>query len=130
MAARILITLAVMIFMVVVPVLEINNSHVFNPEWPPHARFHEVWQLTTNCGIGVLCLWLAWTKSNIRLASVLVVIVMGGVLFSHGIESFYGGSIVSGNISKTFFGLKLAAAASCLSIIMAILALLLEGKHK
>lgn|SRR3989338_7017152 len=129
MIARILITLGVIIFSAVVPALEINSSHVFNSEWPPHARFHEVWQLTTNCGIGVLCLWLAWAKNNIKLASALIVIVMGGALFSHGIENFYGGSIVSGNISKTFLGLELAAAAACLAIIMTIFAILLKGKH-
>ncbi|HUE92226.1 hypothetical protein [Pseudomonas sp.] len=130
MIARILITLGVMIFAVVVPALEINSSHVFNSEWPPHARFHEVWQLTTNCGVGVLCLWLAWAKNNIKLASTLVIIVMGGALLSHGIENLYGGSIVSGNISKTFLGLELAAAAACIAILMAISAVLLEGKHK
>ncbi len=130
MTTRVLLTLGVMIFTIVVPALEINSSHVFNSEWPPHARFHEVWQLTTNCGIGVLCLWLAWAKNNIRLASSLVVIVMGGALFSHGIESLYGGAIVSGNISKTLLGLELAAAAACLAIIMAIFAALLEGKNK
>jgi hypothetical protein len=128
--ARILITLGVMIFTVVVPALEINNSHVFNSAWPPHARFHEVWQLTTNCGIGILCLWLAWAKNNIKTASTLVIIVMGGALFSHGIADMYGGSIISGNISKKFLGLELAAAAACFAIIMAIFAVLLEGKHK
>ena len=128
MIARVLLTLGVMIFLIAVPALEINNSHVFNSEWPPHARFHEVWQLATNFAIGILCLWLAWAKHNIKLSGTLVIIVMGGALFSHGVESFYGGSIISGNIGKTFFNLELAAVAACFSILMAIIAILLQGK--
>jgi hypothetical protein len=27
------------------PLLEANVAHVLNPEWPPHARLHEAWQL-------------------------------------------------------------------------------------
>ncbi|MFC3151351.1 hypothetical protein ACFOEK_09975 [Litoribrevibacter euphylliae] len=130
MLARILISLGVCIFAVIVPVLEINVSHVFNPDWPAHARFHEVWQLFTNCGIGLLCLWLTWLKNNVRLASVLIVLVMGGVLFAHATETFYGGSVLSGNLSKTLLGLELAAFAACLAIVFAMVAAVLDMRSK
>ena len=58
MIAKMLITISALFFVVVIPVLEINSSHVFNETWPAHARFHEVWQLITNFGIGLLCLGL------------------------------------------------------------------------
>lgn len=119
MISRILITLCVIIFAVVVPYLELNASHVFNESWPAHAKFHEVWQLITNCGIGLLCLWLAWHKNKLRLASVLVVLVMGGVLAAYAMQGFYGGSILSGNTSKTILGMELAAFAACLAVAMA-----------
>ncbi|WP_041635349.1 hypothetical protein [Marinobacter sp. BSs20148] len=120
MISRILITFCVLIFAVVIPVLEVNDSHVFNSSWPAHARFHEVWQLITNCGIGLLCLWLAWINDNIRLASVLVVLVMGGVLVAHGIQDFYSGSILSGNMSKTILGMELAAFAAGVAVAIAV----------
>ena len=128
MISRILITFCVVIFAVVIPVLEVNDSHVFNTTWPAHARFHEVWQLIINCGIGLLCLWLVWLKNNIRLASALVVLVMGGVLAAHGIQDFYGGSILSGNTSKTLLGMELAAFAASLAVVMAIGAALLASR--
>lgn len=56
MIPKIFITLGVLVYAIVVPYLEINASHVFNPEWVPHARLHEVWQLVTNCAIGVVAL--------------------------------------------------------------------------
>jgi len=130
MISRILITISVLIFAILIPFLEVNDSHVFNPSWPAHARFHEVWQLITNCGIGMLCLWLAWLKNKIQLASILVTLVMGGVLIAHSVQGVYGGSILSGNMSKTIFGLELAAAAAGLAIILVVGAALLESRTK
>jgi hypothetical protein len=129
MISRILITFCILIFSVVVPILEINASHVFNPNWPAHARFHEVWQLITNCGIGLLCLWLVWLKEKVQMASVLVVLVMGGVLVAHAMQGLYGGSMLSGNISQTIFGLELGAFAAVVAVAMAIGAALVES-HK
>jgi len=130
MISRIFITLCVLIFAVVIPVLEINASHVFNPSWPAHARFHEVWQLTTNFGIGVLCLWLVWLKNQVQLASVLVILVMGGILFAHAIQGFYSGSVLSGNMSKTILGMELSAFIAGVAVVMAIGAAILESRSK
>ena len=84
-----------MIYALVVPLLEVNASHVFK---------------------------------EIRLASILNIAVMGGILVAHILESFYGGSIISGNIAKTLLGLELAAFAALLAIVLAVVALILD-KH-
>jgi hypothetical protein len=49
---RIIITFCIVLYAIAVPFLEINDTHVFNPDWTPHVRIHEVWQLITNSGIG------------------------------------------------------------------------------
>jgi hypothetical protein len=128
MISRILITFCVVIFAVVIPILEVNASHVFNSSWPAHARYHEVWQLITNCGIGLLCLWLVWLNNKVQLASVLVVLVMGGVLVAHAIQGLYSGSILSGNTSTTILGLELAAFTASVAVAMAIGAAILESR--
>ncbi len=130
MISRILITISVLVFVVVIPVLEVNASHVFNPDWPAHARFHEVWQLITNCGIGLLCLWLVWLKNKVQVASVLVILVMGGILVAHAIQGFYSGSILSGNMSKTILGMELSAFTASVAVVMAIGAAILESRSK
>ena len=129
MAPRILIALGVVIYAIVVPFLEINSSHVFNPLWPAHARFHEVWQLTTNICIGILVLWLAFGKNAIRTASALNIAVMGGALVAHILEESYGGSIISGNIGKTIMGMELAAFAASVVVVLAVTALLLASRQ-
>jgi len=130
MIARLFITFGVAIFAAIIPFLEVNASHVFNSSWPAHAKFHEVWQLITNCGIGVVCLWLVWRKNQIQLASVLVVLVMGSILIAHAAQGFYGGSILSGNMSKTVLGIELSAFIAGVSVVMAIAASILEYRSE
>ena len=43
---------------------DINRSHVFNPNWPPHARFHGAAGWWTVAGTQLLALWLAWRPAK------------------------------------------------------------------
>jgi Family of unknown function (DUF6640) len=58
MLGKILITLALAITAVGSLLADWNRTHVFNPEWPPHARFHEVAYLCLAVGASALGLWL------------------------------------------------------------------------
>jgi hypothetical protein len=39
---------------------DLNTTHVFNPAWPPHARFHNATGWGTVTGSQLLALWLLW----------------------------------------------------------------------
>lgn len=39
---------------------DLNRTHIANPAWPPHARFHAVAGWGTNAGAQLLALWLIW----------------------------------------------------------------------
>lgn len=59
-----------------------NQSHVFNPDWVPHAVFHDVMLLVLLVGITVISLWLMWRQSpepniGIRVSSALQIIFWG-----------------------------------------------------
>jgi hypothetical protein len=109
MIKKIAITLSVILYAVVVPFLDMNETHVWNPDWTPHARIHEVWQLITNSSIGVLCLWLVWFKKEVLLSSLLSLFIMGGFLIAFLLKDGYDGSMkyLDGS-EKTVLGINLA----------------------
>jgi len=127
MFGKLLVTLGIVFYAVVVPIFELNDSHVFNPGWEPHARLHEVWQLATNCAIGVFSLWLVWFRGNLRLSSLMTFFVTGGFLLAYALRGSYGGSMVlSDGSEKMLLGINLGLFAYSLAIILALLALYLD----
>lgn len=129
MTSKILITIGIFFYAVVVPFFEINDSHVFNPAWEPHARLHEVWQLSTNISIGIFSLWLTWAKNNLRLAALMTIFVTGGFLAAYWLRDYYGGSMVlSDGSEKTILGLNLGLFAYSVAIFLAITAITIRKR--
>ena len=53
-----------------------NSTHIYNPHWPPHAKFHNAQTMLLGTMIGLLSLWVLWSQKNdkkqsLRLATVL-----------------------------------------------------------
>ncbi len=107
--ARVLISIGVLFYILLIPLLEWNQTHVFHPDWPPHARFHHVWQLITNVTLGILVLWLSWRRRALNIAAAISCCVMGGVILSYMLSGYTGSSIQSGNITEQVWGLDIAA---------------------
>lgn len=42
---------------------DFNASHLFNPAWPAHAKFHGAAMLHLLTGTAALALWLLWRRS-------------------------------------------------------------------
>lgn len=49
-----------------------NDTHVFNPNWPPHAKFHSAAGLFVTAGFSLIGLWLLWRISTDFLPQLLV----------------------------------------------------------
>ncbi|MEO4048963.1 hypothetical protein AAFN46_17965 [Pseudomonas sp. CAU 1711] len=131
MLAKLLITVGIAFYALAVPIFEINASHVFNPQWTPHARLHEVWQLVTNCALGAFSLWLVWFRNEIRLSSLLTLFVTGGFLFAYALRGQYDGSMVlSDGSEKMIFGINLGLFAYSLAIALAAIAVLIERQKE
>lgn len=124
LAPRVLATVGLALYVVAVPVLEVNSSHVFNPAWAPHARVHEVWQLLTNAALGIFAAWRLWRHHDLRTASAINGLVMLSFLAAFFLRDTYGGSmVVEGrgelrllglNVAVLGFGLGLASNAAAL----------------
>ena len=43
---------------------DMNQTHIYNPQWPPHAKFHNGQTLSMSILLGGLTVFLAWWPSN------------------------------------------------------------------
>lgn len=96
MGRKLAVAFAAILFGLVVPILEVNATHLFNPLWPSHARLHEGWQLLTNSLLAILCLclWLACGEGRVRAAAALALVVVGGFLAAWALGPLYGGDML------------------------------------
>lgn len=129
--SKLLVTVGIVFYAVVVPILEINDTHVFNPAWAPHARLHETWQLFTNTALGAFSVWLVWGRNDLRLASLLTLFVTGGFLMAYWLRDGYGGSMVlSDGSEKMIMGVNLGLMAYTLAILLAGTAVAIERRDR
>ena len=86
--------LSAIIFVVLIPVLELSSTHLTNPDWPSHARLHEAWQLLTNAAISALALGCVWTARAPRIGISLSLMICVSFLVAWALGSVYGGSML------------------------------------
>lgn len=43
---------------------DLNETHIFNDGWPPHARFHTAVLLFVSTGFSLVGLWLLWRRTS------------------------------------------------------------------
>lgn len=62
--SRILLSVVLVSTAVVSVAVDWNTTHIFNPEWHPHAKFHDVVMLWLLSGMSIMALWLLWRRST------------------------------------------------------------------
>ena len=80
--------------------LDIGDTHLFNPDWDEHSRVHEVWRLVTNFMIAFLGLYLIWKKNMHSIASLLSLCMILGFMISVITMPFYNGLAVGIGIDE------------------------------
>ncbi|CAO1654564.1 hypothetical protein [Parasphingorhabdus sp. NYA22] len=98
------IALCAFVLAAVIPVMEISDSHLFNPEWPRHARLHEAWQLLENAAISIFALILVWKRIAPRLGILLGLILSTSFLIAWVSSPFFGGSMAHSDGTEFVIG--------------------------
>jgi len=122
MLSRIAVTLNGIVFILLIPYLEISATHVFNPDWPGHARLHEVWQLLTNAVLSVVAIWLVWRGTHSALALLIALILSGTFVGAYLMMDLYDGTMKHSDGSELLvLGVNPAIAIMVvLSVVLAI----------
>jgi len=58
------LTFVLVVGAVVSTAVDWNATHLFNPAWHPHARFHDALFLALLDGMSLVVLWLLWRRSK------------------------------------------------------------------
>ena len=89
---------AITIFYGLVPALaDLNETHLFNPLWSQHARFHGAWFLAFAAGVAGTALFLIWRRDEVFVPIVLGLMFAGGFWIATLFRSAYGGELVDTN---------------------------------
>ena len=59
---RVLLSLSALAAAIGAYVADWNETHIFNPRWPPHAKFHNAQTMLLGTALGVLTLVCLWSK--------------------------------------------------------------------
>lgn len=58
-----------------------NATHLFNPRWPPHAKFHDAQTMAAGVVLGLTSLFFAWRRAGDPATNVLAAAVAGCTLW-------------------------------------------------
>lgn len=120
MLLRITIYLNTLVFLVLIPFLEISATHVFNPDWPAHARLHEVWQLATNGLLSALTAYLVTQERYAIVAGAIALTINAGFLTALASADAYSGGMVHSDGSELLVAGANPASAIATAITLAI----------
>ncbi|KAF2968555.1 hypothetical protein GQX73_g5041 [Xylaria multiplex] len=60
MLGRILLTIDSILLVVGAPIADYGPTHMFNPNWPPHAKFHNGQTINLSLLLGLATLFYTW----------------------------------------------------------------------
>ena len=85
----------------ILPVLvDVNTSHLLNPDWDSHARVHEARRLSTNFLVFSLAIFLLWSKNKEILGGLLSLCIHFGFVLGASLMPLYGGEPVGEGIPE------------------------------
>ena len=129
MIAKVLTSLCLILAGMGPLLLDIGDTHLFNPNWDEHSRVHEVWRLATNSMIAILGLYLIWKKNMHSIALLLSLCMILGFMISVITMPFYNGLAVGVGIDELKpFGIPLNIFAFIVVLAVQIIAILLAYK--
>jgi hypothetical protein len=64
-AGRIIISIVGLFTMISPYLADWNVTHIYNPTWPPHAKFHNAQTMVLGAFLGALTLYNIWLRKNL-----------------------------------------------------------------
>lgn len=118
------------VFLVLIPFLEISDTHLLNQEWPGHARLHEAWQLLANGMLAATALILVWRKGRAFPALLLGLPLSVPFLIAWAFQHTYGGSMLHTDGTQiAVYGVNAAVPIMAALLLASLVAILIEWRR-
>lgn len=99
LTVKVLLTIATLGYSAIPALFDSNETHVTNPSYPGHARFHVVWQVSSYVYVALLGLFLIWTAGSdtwpLWIAAIMAGAAYLGFWTAVASRPVYGGKLVS-----------------------------------
>ncbi len=132
LAPRILVSLVALATSVGPYAADFNATHIYNPTWPPHAKFHTAQTMLLGLALGACSLAFAWRKAGDARASFRVAAVFAALYWITQLASitFPGTAFVDPERAGTglLLGIPAQVVISAVSLALVGVALALEGR--
>lgn len=79
LAGKVLVSFVAVFTAISAHIADWSVSHVFNPAWPPHAKFHNGQTLAFAVIACLACLWFAWRRSGDPRTNAIAAITLAGL---------------------------------------------------
>ena len=56
-----------------------NETHIYNPRWTPHAKFHNAQTMLLGVGLGVSALYFVWRRKGDGKTNLLAAVIFAGL---------------------------------------------------
>lgn len=80
-------------------IADFNETHVLNPRWPPHAKFHNGQTMSMGLGLGLATLFYTWRSAGLSTAamardSLFTAAIFGSIYWITGLSAIlYPGTL-------------------------------------
>jgi len=85
-SSRILYAILAILMALFSHLADYNASHLFNPIWPAHAKFHDRMTLSLSIMLGLMTILFAWRKTGDRVSAVIAASGFAGFIVSVSIR--------------------------------------------
>ena len=91
MLGKIFLTIDALGLLFGAPIADYNDTHIFNPRWPPHAKFHAAHTISLSVLLGLATLFYTWRpdwpSAEVRRASLSTAAFTGTIYWLAGMAA-------------------------------------------
>lgn len=120
LAVKVLITFATLVYGIVPAIADLSETHLLNPAWSAHARFHGAWFLAFSAGMAFMSLFILWRRDQLHLPIFVGLTFTAGFWIAVLTAPLYGGALVDENGIETVV-MGLDANVFVFSVLMIVL---------